>query len=54
MRSWLISQSDGPAADAAGDGLTAVRAVFSWSVRHLDDEAARAFRLLGLHPGAAL
>jgi DNA-binding SARP family transcriptional activator len=38
--------------DAAGDQLTAVRAVFSWSVRHLDDEAARAFRLLGLHPGA--
>ncbi len=38
--------------DAAGDRLTAVRAVFSWSVRHLDDEAARAFRLLGLHPGA--
>ena len=24
----------------------------AWSVRHLDDEAARAFRLLGLHPGA--
>jgi DNA-binding SARP family transcriptional activator len=38
--------------DAAGDRLTAVRAVFSWSVRHLDDEAARAFGLLGLHPGA--
>jgi DNA-binding SARP family transcriptional activator/tetratricopeptide (TPR) repeat protein len=38
--------------DAAGDGLSAVRAVFSWSVRHLDDETARAFRLLGLHPGA--
>ena len=38
--------------DAAGDRLSAVRAVFSWSVRHLDDEAARAFRLLGLHPGA--
>ena len=38
--------------DAAGDRLTAVRAVFSWSIRHLDDEAARAFRLLGLHPGA--
>jgi DNA-binding SARP family transcriptional activator/tetratricopeptide (TPR) repeat protein len=38
--------------DAAGDGLSAVRAVFSWSVRHLDDEAAHAFRLLGLHPGA--
>jgi tetratricopeptide (TPR) repeat protein len=38
--------------DVAGDRLTAVRAVFSWSVRHLDDEAARSFRLLGLHPGA--
>jgi DNA-binding SARP family transcriptional activator/Flp pilus assembly protein TadD len=38
--------------DAAGDRLTAVRAVFSWSVRHLHDETARAFRLLGLHPGA--
>ena len=38
--------------DAAGDRQTAVRAVFSWSVRHLDDEAVRAFRLLGLHPGA--
>jgi DNA-binding SARP family transcriptional activator len=38
--------------DATGDRLTAVRVVFSWSVRHLDDEAARAFRLLGLHPGA--
>jgi DNA-binding SARP family transcriptional activator len=37
--------------DAAGDRLTAARAVFWWSVRHLDDEAARAFRLLGLHPG---
>jgi len=37
--------------DAAGDRLTAVRAVFSWSVRHLDDETARTFRLLGLHPG---
>jgi DNA-binding SARP family transcriptional activator/tetratricopeptide (TPR) repeat protein len=38
--------------DAAGDRLTAVRAVLSWSVRHLDDQAARAFRLLGLYPGA--
>ena len=37
--------------DAAGDRLTAIRAVFSWSVRHLDDETARTFRLLGLHPG---
>jgi DNA-binding SARP family transcriptional activator/tetratricopeptide (TPR) repeat protein len=41
------------ALDAAGDGLTALRAVFSWSLRHLDGAAARAFRLLGLHPGAS-
>jgi len=37
--------------DAGGDPRTAVRAVFSWSYRHLDASAARAFRLLGLHPG---
>ena len=40
--------------DAGGDPRTAVRAVFSWSYRHLDDDAARAFRLLGLHPGPDL
>jgi hypothetical protein len=33
------------------DPVTAVRAVFSWSVRHLTPAAAQAFRLLGLHPG---
>jgi DNA-binding SARP family transcriptional activator/Tfp pilus assembly protein PilF len=37
--------------DAGGDSQSAVRAVFSWSVRHLDAESTRAFRLLGLHPG---
>jgi DNA-binding SARP family transcriptional activator/Tfp pilus assembly protein PilF len=37
--------------DAGGDERTAVRAVFSWSCRYLDPGAARAFRLLGLHPG---
>jgi tetratricopeptide (TPR) repeat protein len=37
--------------DAGGDPSTAVRAVFSWSYRHLDPDAARTFRLLGLHPG---
>jgi tetratricopeptide (TPR) repeat protein len=37
--------------DADGDPRTAVRAVFSWSYRHLSASAARAFRLLGLHPG---
>jgi tetratricopeptide (TPR) repeat protein len=39
--------------DIGGDPRTAVRAVFSWSYRHLDPSAARAFRLAGLHPGAA-
>jgi tetratricopeptide (TPR) repeat protein/transcriptional regulator with XRE-family HTH domain len=38
--------------NAAGDPQTAVRTVLSWSFRHLDDETARAFRFLGLHPGA--
>jgi tetratricopeptide (TPR) repeat protein len=37
--------------DAGGDGRTAVRGVFSWSYRHLSADAARAFRLAGLHPG---
>jgi tetratricopeptide (TPR) repeat protein len=37
--------------DAAGDPRTAVRAVFSWSYQQLDAEAARVFRLLGIHPG---
>jgi tetratricopeptide (TPR) repeat protein/transcriptional regulator with XRE-family HTH domain len=35
----------------AGDPAASVRAVFSWSVRHLSREAARMFRLLGIHPG---
>jgi len=37
--------------DAGGDGRTAVRGVFSWSYRHLPADAARAFRLAGLHLG---
>jgi len=37
--------------DAGGDLRTAIRAVFSWSFRHLDPDAARAFALAGLHPG---
>jgi tetratricopeptide (TPR) repeat protein len=40
--------------DADGDPRTAVRAVFSWSVRHLDPASARVFRLAGLHPGPDL
>ncbi len=39
---------------ADGDPRAAVRAVFSWSYRHLDSAAARAFRLAGLHPGPSL
>ncbi len=40
--------------DAARDPHIAVRAVFSWSYRHLDAETARGFRLAGLHPGPDL
>jgi transcriptional regulator with XRE-family HTH domain len=36
--------------DGGGDPRTAVASVFSWSYRHLPAEAARMFRLLGLHP----
>jgi len=35
----------------AGDPAASVRAVFSWSVRQLRPDAARMFRLLGIHPG---
>jgi DNA-binding SARP family transcriptional activator len=35
----------------AGDPGSSVRAVFSWSTRQLTDQAARMFRLLGIHPG---
>jgi tetratricopeptide (TPR) repeat protein len=34
-----------------GDAATSLRAVFSWSYQLLSEPAARAFRLLGLHPG---
>jgi NB-ARC domain len=36
---------------ADDDEITGVRAVFSWSYRTLAPETARAFRLLGRHPG---
>ncbi|XVV15410.1 BTAD domain-containing putative transcriptional regulator [Actinoplanes sp. CA-131856] len=35
----------------AGDPRAEVRAVFSWSYQNLPSDAARVFRLLGLHPG---
>jgi tetratricopeptide (TPR) repeat protein len=37
-----------------GDGAASVRAVFSWSLRDLDADAARVFRLAGLQPGPGL
>ncbi|HEV2451155.1 MAG TPA: tetratricopeptide repeat protein [Streptosporangiaceae bacterium] len=40
--------------DGGGDPRTAVRAVFSWSCRHLTAPVARTFRLLSLHPGSDL
>jgi tetratricopeptide (TPR) repeat protein len=39
---------------AGGDRHTEVRTVFSWSCRDLDADAARTFRLLGLHPGPGI
>lgn len=39
--------------DTGDDAYSAVRAVFSWSYSTLDERHAQAFRLLGLHPGAA-
>src|SRR5215469_11991229 len=36
------------------DLVTDVRAVFSWSCQALSDDAARLFRLLGLHPGPGI
>jgi DNA-binding SARP family transcriptional activator/tetratricopeptide (TPR) repeat protein len=38
----------------AGEDRADVRAVFSWSVRQLPDDAAGAFALVSLHPGADL
>ena len=47
----LRREHDRLAALNAGDPVTDVRAVFSWSLRELDDRAAWMFRVLGLHPG---
>jgi DNA-binding SARP family transcriptional activator len=38
----------------AGEERADVRAVFSWSLRHLPEDVAGAFALIGLHPGADL
>jgi len=47
----LRREHDRLAALNAGDPVTDLRAVFSWSLHQLDDPAARMFRVLGLHPG---
>jgi tetratricopeptide (TPR) repeat protein/transcriptional regulator with XRE-family HTH domain len=40
--------------DTSGDDRTAVRTVFAWSYGTLSADAARLFRLAGLHPGPDL
>jgi len=44
-RAWRLDALD------AGDPGSSVRAVFSWSYRQLSADAARMFRLLGIHSG---
>lgn len=51
----LKGQLDRLDALETGDDTAAnLRAVFSWSYQELDPDSARAFRLLGLHPGPDL
>ena len=50
----VVADLDLDVLDATGDPNTDIRAVFSWSHRHLDDDAARLFRLMGRHPWDAL
>jgi hypothetical protein len=47
----LTREHDRLDALAADEKTTQVRAVFSWSYQALEPGPARAFRLLGLHPG---
>ncbi|HEX3784991.1 MAG TPA: tetratricopeptide repeat protein, partial [Pseudonocardiaceae bacterium] len=49
----LSASRDSLDAFADGDGLTDLRAVFSWSYRALSAPAARLFRLLALCPGTS-
>jgi DNA-binding SARP family transcriptional activator/tetratricopeptide (TPR) repeat protein len=54
----LVAELDGTSGidvlDAGADERTAVRAVFSWSSRHLPADTCRTFRMIGLHPGREL
>ncbi|WP_404949221.1 tetratricopeptide repeat protein [Streptomyces sp. ARC14] len=40
--------------DTGNDGGSALRTVFSWSYRALSENASRAFRVLGVHPGPGI
>jgi len=50
----LAASPDLDAFSNDSDPATDIRAAFSWSYRQLDADAARAFRLAGLHPGPDL
>jgi transcriptional regulator with XRE-family HTH domain/tetratricopeptide (TPR) repeat protein len=47
----LETEQDQLDAFETGEDATSLRAVLSWSCRHLPGRAARMFRLLSLHPG---
>jgi Tfp pilus assembly protein PilF len=47
----LRDESDRLDALDTGDPASSIRAVISWSYQSLTEQAARMFRLLGLHPG---
>ncbi|YCK40807.1 NB-ARC domain-containing protein [Actinomadura sp. ATCC 39365] len=51
LASELREARSGLAAFDGGEGAADIRALFSWSYRRLSRDAARLFRLLGLHPG---
>src|SRR5262249_62061271 len=50
----MRAQADRLDAFDSDDAATDLRSVFSWSYRSLSPDAARLFRLLGLHPGPDL
>ena len=54
LTNQLSDARDGLGGFDAGDTATDARAVLSWSYRSLSAQAARLFRLLGLHPGPDL
>jgi DNA-binding SARP family transcriptional activator/Tfp pilus assembly protein PilF len=54
LASDLRESHGGLDAFVSEDTATDLRAVFSWSYQALGDQAARLFRLLGLHPGPSI